>query len=80
MTAKQFGKALRLAKSDMDAGVHDIEPFWGFGLPGFERIVVTIEQVAALIRWQAFMFNGSMDQDAIREIRKIGRRKFEIVE
>lgn len=57
-----------------------LEVFDGFGLPDFQQVVVTKEMVADLIRWQCFYIMGEgLDQEALQEIKDIGRNKFMVV-
>ena len=86
MTTKQLSAAMTMAQ-DMkvrfinDEGQHlvDISVFDGFGLENFKPVVVTLRQLAALIRWQCFCFNGDIDSDNLNEIARVGRRKFTVV-
>ena len=59
--------------SNVDDGI-----FWGFGLPSFDSVNVTLRQVAKLIRWQAVMWNGELDAAMYNEVAIAGRRKFSI--
>jgi hypothetical protein len=76
MTKDQFSQAFFLAKSDRHFAEDPTALFNGFGLPGFQPVTVTIEAVAALIRWQAFEIFGGIDHEALNEVAKAGRRKF----
>lgn len=60
MTAEQYRNALVIAQADVaiDSDKHPLTPFDGFGLFGFTSVLVTLEQVASLMRYQALMFNG----------------------
>ena len=79
MTNEQFQRAFEIAKTGDDLHHADPQPFDGFALPDFEPVVVTFDQVARLIRWQAAQFNGGWDSEALTEIRNIGRHKFTVV-
>jgi len=79
MTTKQFQQAFEIAKSSGSLINHDISVFDGFAISSFVSVVVTIDQVARLIRYQALMLNGQWDNDALTEILKSGRRKFTVV-
>jgi hypothetical protein len=79
MTKTEFSKAFEIARSDMDLSGVEIESFNGFGLYGFQPIATTLQAVARLIRWQCYCLNGSIDSEALNDIRQIGKRKFEIV-
>ncbi len=75
MTIEQFNSAMKLAASKEDIN-ESIVNFYGFGLTEFKPVYVTIRQVAALIRYQAQYMLGGWDQEAIREIKEHGRKKF----
>lgn len=79
MNNKQLDAALKMAQSDADLQSHDINVFDGFGLPSFSPIIVTIPQVARLIRWQAIYLNGGVDSAALAEVADAGRRKFTVI-
>jgi len=76
MNAAEFKQAVAVAKSDVDLSAENIDHFWGFGLPDFEPVVASVNEVARLIRWQAGCFDGSWDSEALNEVRVAGRRKF----
>lgn len=79
MTRDEFKQATEMALDrKQDLTNVDDSIFWGFGLPEFEPVNVTVRQVAKLIRWQAVMFNGELDASAYNEVAEIGRRKFSI--
>jgi len=79
MNKKELSEAVKIAQSGEDLSTSGIDCFFGFGLPDFKSLAVTIKQIARLIRWQCFMFNGEMDMEALNEIRDTGRKKFLIV-
>ena len=79
MTTKEFKAAFEIAKSNQDLSVYDIDPFHRYCLSDFERVTVTIEQVAKLIRYQARYMSSGWDNIALDEIRMIGRNKFIVV-
>lgn len=86
MNAKQLSMAMEIAqdktfKTINENGVHlvDTSIFDGFGLPDFEPVYCTLEQVAALIRWQCFRMNGSIDGDNLAEIAHAGKKRFIVV-
>ena len=57
----------------MQAGACDGIAFWK------EKKEVTVEQAAALIRWQALLFSGEWDAEALRETRYLLRTKAELI-
>lgn len=76
MNAKQFQAAVKLAKSDTDLSQVVTFHLFGCGLKSFKPVEVTIEQVAAFIRYQAKQWDGEMDNAALAECRDIAREKF----
>lgn len=81
MTKPEFCKAFEIANSDIELNETNasIVPFDGFGLTSFEPVWVTLKQVARLIRWQCWMWDGGVDHEALNEIGKYGRKRFLIV-
>lgn len=75
MTIKQFNEAVRLTEKYPDV---DTTCFLGFGLSDFKPVYVTLEQVAALINYQARMLNGVFDQEALQEV-KMYKHRFNII-
>jgi len=80
MTAQQFKQACRIAMSDVDLGSQDIDVFWGFGLPDFKQVFVTLAQVARLIRCQCQYMSGGWDSEALQEIQRYGRNRFAVID
>lgn len=80
MNKEEFAKALAIAKSKENLETADICKFDGFGLSDFEPVGATLREVARLMRWQAQMFNGEWDGEALGEIREYGRKNFIIVD
>jgi hypothetical protein len=76
MTLGEFKAAFEIAKTDVSLTQHDIAVFDGFGLPDFQPVTVTVEQVARLIRYQAQFMSGGWESAALNVIRECGRRKF----
>lgn len=81
MNKREFSESLAIAKdSSVDLQKDDMDIFSGFGLPDFPvEVFVTIRQIARLIRWQCFCFDGSIDSYELNEIGRIGRRKFQVI-
>lgn len=87
MTKTEFSRAVMLAQSDADlptfVGPGSCESlnrtFEGFGLPDFQVVDVTIVAVAALVRHQCVMMNCELDPEALQEVARVGRHKFNIV-
>lgn len=81
MTKTQLSQAVAIAQNKQPLPVedNDLSIFDGFGLQNFQPVTVTVNQLAALIRWQALRFNGTMDAEALNEIAEAGRKKFMVV-
>ena len=81
MNKQELTNAMTVAKSDSDLSseMGQIDIFDGFALPDFKPVACTTRQVAALIKWQCFQFDGGIDAEALNEIRVCGRKKFEVV-
>lgn len=79
MNKQELKDAFEIAKSDIEISFRESDVFMGFGLPEFKPVYVTKRQVAGLIRYQCFQFNGGIDNEALKEIADIGRHKFIIV-
>jgi hypothetical protein len=78
MTHNQLQRAVEIAKSNTDLLTESsqIDIFDGFGLGSFKPVTVTVKQVAALIRWQCFQFNGGIDATELNNLAYIGKKKF----
>jgi hypothetical protein len=79
MNRTQLNAAVTLAQTNADLSAHDDSILHGFGLHAFAPVVVTIPQLARMIRWQCVQLNGGIDSDALNEIARIGRTKFTVV-
>lgn len=79
MNKAEFREALEIARSERDLSDVNISLFDGFGMPDFKQVCCSTTDVAKLIRYQALNFDGSMDYDALADIKRIGRRKFSII-
>ena len=81
MNKEELKRAVELAKErHVDFSQTNLHLFTGFGLKAFKPLHCTISDVADLIRWQAFKFDGELDTEAINEIAEAGRHKFIIVD
>ena len=78
MTKKEFSQALEIAKSDKKIDTN-LSIFDGFGLKDFNKVYCTIEDIASLIRYQCFTFNGNIDNKALNEIGHYGKNKFMVI-
>jgi hypothetical protein len=86
MTSAQLSAAVARAQDQniryiSDEGVHlqDTSIFDGYGLPDFKPVICTIDQLAALIRWECTFINGGMDGTQLAMIQAVGRHKFTVV-
>jgi len=76
MTKQQFSDAVAIAQSETDLTTVDDTILYGCGLPDFKAVTVTLEAAAKFIRWHCMMLNGSMDSEALNEMRNISRKKW----
>lgn len=79
MKRSELSEAVKVARSDKDLSKVEISHFDGFGLFGFKPVHCTIDQLAALVRWQAIYLNGNIDAEALEEIATLGAKRFLIV-
>lgn len=79
MRQAQLEAATQIAQSKEPLDKFATTIFDGFGLPNFNPIVVTLRELAWLIRWQCVRLNGTLDSNELSNIQAIGRRKFTIV-
>ena len=80
MTKNQFSQAVAIAKlGSKGYGDADDSILFGCGLPDFEPVHVTLNQVARFINWQAMQFNGEWNAEELDNCAHIARRKFLIV-
>lgn len=76
----EFKQAMKLATTyEVGLMAEDIAVFDGYGLKDFPQVYVTIRQVAALIRWQAVRFDGTLDSQEISDLGWVARRKFVVI-
>jgi len=81
MTTQELKTAAHLAlQTEEDLASHATSMFAGFGLHGFAPVFCTIKQLAWLIRYQcAYMFGEGHDTEAMAEIVKFGKKRFQII-
>lgn len=79
MDRHQLKAALILAQSKTDLTPHDERIFDGCLLHGFSAVMVTIPQVAKLLRSNVVEFGGGIDSNELANIASVGRHKFIIV-
>jgi hypothetical protein len=71
MSKAEFSRALALAQSDIPLDLCEFmkqEKFDGCGFKDFEPVCCTLFEMAQLIAYQTFMFNGSIDGEALTEL------------
>jgi hypothetical protein len=79
MTKDEFKAAVEMATSDRDLGGIDTTPLHGYGQGGFRAAGVTLEAVAALVRWQCCYLSGGLDAEELATIHRIFRRRVTVV-
>jgi len=78
MTKSELSKATKMAQEG-NAGILETDKFLGFGLTNFQPVTVTLKELAQLVAWQCVQLNGEIDGDALNEIARHGRHRFQIV-
>lgn len=87
MNATQFSMAMEIAQDKNFTYIDgngkwtvDCSAFDGCGLPEFDGpIYVTLEQVAAFVKYQAMQMNGEWNAIELQNIAVIGRKHFIII-
>ena len=81
MTHTEFKQAADIAMNhpEIDLSQEEIAHFDGFSLPGFEPVICTSFQLARLIRWQCGYIGGGFDAGELNQIRRLGKRLFQII-
>lgn len=80
MTKQQFDKAVTLARSSEDLSKHDDTVLHGCALAGFTPATCTLQASARFIRWHAINLDGSVDSEALNDLRAISRKRWLVVE
>lgn len=76
MTKQQFDAAVKMAQEGSFDENADDSILDGCALPGFQPVTVTLDAAARCIAWHCVCLNGSIDSEALNEIRNISRRKW----
>lgn len=76
MTKRQFDQAVDLARSNADLSGASTGILAGCALPGFQPVTITLEAAAQFIRWHCICLDGSVDGEALNDMRHISRRKW----
>lgn len=79
MTKQELSNAVKIARSDTALSGVDITLFDGCALRGFEPIVVTMEALAAFVRWHVVCLDGSVDIRELNNLSSYGKRVFQVV-
>lgn len=79
MTKAELKKALDVAMSRKDLGGISLDVFWRYGMHDFKPVHVTIDAVAALIRYQCITLDGGMDTIEFNALAETGKYKFIVV-
>lgn len=81
MTKNQLDRAMTLARNyEVNLLNVDLSTLEGYGLPNFQPVTVTVEMVAAMIRWQCIMFNGEIVAEELDLLVRVFRHKVTILE
>ena len=67
MTKPELAKAVKIA-TDGGGTFENMHVFDGFSLPDFKQVVCTLQDLAGLVKWQAFQFDGTVSLSDIQEI------------
>jgi hypothetical protein len=76
VTKRQFDAAVALATSEVDLSHADDTALHGCGLPGFKPATCTLAAAARFIRWHCVNLNGSVDGEALNEMRELSRKRW----
>lgn len=70
VSVNEFQAAVVIAKTSPESISYDGIWDWagGFGLSGFSPVVCSLVQFASLVHYQARMFNGGWDNEALTEL------------
>jgi len=79
MTKQELSTALEIARSDADLSGVDTNIFSGCALHGFSPVTVTLDALAAFVRYQVVCLDGSIDARELDDIASYGRRVFRVV-
>lgn len=75
MTKTQFDTAVKMAQEGTFKDADDTV-LYGCGLAGFKPVTVTLDAAARFIAYHCLQFNGTMDSEALNEMRSISRKKW----
>ena len=79
MTKAELSDALTIARSGQNLDDVDDSLLFGYGLPGFEHVSVTIEAAAKTMRWQVIELTGGVNQEALNELADLFRYRVTIL-
>lgn len=78
MKKAEFQRAVEIAKSQEEI-TEDDSHLYGCALPGFQPVFTSLKALAKLLRWQCLQLNGQWDEQALNEMWKIARYRFESI-
>jgi hypothetical protein len=80
MTKTEFKAAFKIAQdSTVDLSKVDDGYLFGCGLKDFKPVSVRLVEVAKLLRWQGYRWDGSWDMIEVEKVREIAKKKFIVV-
>jgi len=79
MTKKEITEALAIAKSEQGLEGEDLSVFDGCAFKAYNKVYVTLAQVAKLFRHQALYLNGNWDSVELDGISSIAAKQFNII-
>lgn len=72
MTRAEFSKAWTIAQSHEDLSGENYDPAFGYGLPGFKPVGLTLKAVARLLRYQCtYIFGNGYDAEELENNRRL---------
>ncbi len=79
MVKKELAQALEIARSDESLEAHDHMVLHGLYLPSFKQVSTTIKVVARLMREMVCRFDGTIDDDELKQFAGAARHKIIII-
>lgn len=79
MTKQELSKAVKIARSNTDLSGVNVSLFDGCAIPGFTPITVTLDMLAAFLRYHIVCLDGSIDAQELDDIASYGRRVFKVI-
>lgn len=81
MTKQEFSEAVRIAETQGNTGLQpeDLAIFCGCAYPEFKPVYATQKLVVFWLRWEALLFSGEWDFEALNSCAHIARKKIYLV-